>query len=180
MSVPATVGISVPIVMVLEDGNTSMYPQAEIYTVDSVNPLITTDLIHKSKGRYEATWIPTSVGVYSTLFIIYSDIDHLIESIVYTREIEQVFVSNNNMDSLADKLVRILGLVHENAFIDNTIYNDLGSLISARIRIFNGRSTVEAATDGGSEVTGLIATYQIDATYESECKMGTYRVKKTV
>jgi len=178
MSVPATVGVAVPIVMVLEDGNTSMYPQAEIYAAGGTAPITTLDLPHKAKGRYEASWTPPSVGVYSALFITYADSGHLAESIVYTREVEQVFVSQENVDDLAAKIVRILGLVHENAFIDNTVHDSFGQLVAARVRLFDSKAHVELATDGGSETLGLIATYQIETTYENECRMGTYRVKR--
>lgn len=166
--------------MVLEDGNSSMYPQAEIYAAGGTVPITTLDLLHKAKGRYEASWTPATVGVYSALFITYSDSGHLVESIVYSREIEQVFVSQENVDDLAAKIVRILGLVHENAFIDNTVHDSFGQLVAARVRLFDSKANVELATDGGSETTGLIATYQIETTYENECRMGTYRVKRVV
>jgi hypothetical protein len=178
MSVPATVGVPVPIAMVLEDGNTSMYPQAELYETGADTPILVLDLAHKAKGRYEANWTPEAVGVYAAVFIVYSDAPHTIESIVYTREIEQVFVTASSIDDLAAKLIRILGLVHENAFIDNTVFDSFGSLTAARVRIFNSKEHVEAATDGGTETVGLLATYQIETTYENECRMGTYRVKR--
>lgn len=180
MSVPATVGTPVPIVMVLEDGNTSMFPQAEIYAAGGTVPITTLDLNHKAKGRYEASWTPPSAGVFSALFLVYADAGHTIESIVYTREVEQVFASSSNLDDLAAKLIRILGLVHENAFIDNTVHDAFGSLTSARVRIFDSKEHVELATDGGTETLGLVATYQIETTYENECRMGTYRVKRIV
>ena len=77
-----------------------------------------------------------------------------------------------------ERLIRALGLAHENAFMDNTVYDSYGSLTSARLRIFDSKTNVEAATDGGSETTGLIETYEIEAVYESEGRVGTYRMKK--
>ena len=180
MSVPATVGTAVPIVMILEDGNVTQHPQAEVYAVGGVSPLATLDLVHTARGRYEASYTPAAVGVLSAVFIVYADVGHSIENIVYTREVEQIFVTQSGIDDLAAKLVRILGLVHENAFIDNTTHDPFGQLLTARVRLFDSKVNVEAATDGGSETTGLVATYQIETTYENECRMGTYRVKRVV
>jgi hypothetical protein len=178
MTLPATVGTPVPLAMILEDGNTTQFPQAEVYAQASSSPLAVIDLVHRARGRYEANWTPASVGTYSAVFLVYADNGHMIENIVYTREIEQVFVSQTGIDDLAAQVVRILGLVHENAFIDNTVHDALGSLVAARIRIFDSKINVELATNGGSETTGLIATYEIETTYEADCRMGTYRVKK--
>jgi len=166
--------------MILEDGNTAQYPQAEIYAAAGITPLETLSLAHTARGRYEASYTPAAVGVFSAVFIVYSDSGHSIENITYTREIEQIFVSQAGLDDLAAKLIRILGLVHENAFIDDTTHDPFGQLLTARVRIFDSKANVEAATDGGSETTGLIATYQIETTYENECRMGTYRVKRVV
>ena len=180
MSVAATVGVSVPIVMILEDGNTTQYPQAEIYAAGATVPLVTLDLVHKAKGRYEASHTPATPGVYAALFIVYADGAHTAESIVYVRAVEQIFVTQSNVDDLAAKIVRVLGLVHENAFIDNTVHDAFGQLVAARVRLFDSKPNVEAATDGGAETGGLLATYQVETTYEQECQMGTYRVKRVV
>ena len=69
----------------------SQHPQAEIYAAGGTTPIVTLDLIHKAKGRYEVEWTPLAVGVYSAVFIVYADAGHSIENIVYSREIEQVF-----------------------------------------------------------------------------------------
>jgi len=178
MTVPATIGVSIPIAMILADGDTSQYPQAEIYATGGTTPLTVLDLVHKAKGRYEANWTPSAVGVYSSIFIIYSDSGHTIESLAYTREIEQIFVTASSIDDLATKIARVLGLLHENAFIDNTVFDAFSQLLSCRIRIFDSKTNAEAATDGGSETAGLIATYSMDATYEATGRLGTYRYLK--
>lgn len=178
MALPATVGTPVPIVMILEDGSETQYPQVELYAPGATVPLVVVDLPHKVKGRYEASWTPPSADVYSAHFFVYADAGHTIENIVYVRAIEQIVATNSSIDDLAAKIIRALGLLHENAFIDNTVHDALGSLVAARIRLFDSKANVEAATDGGSETTGLVATYEIETTYEADCRMGTYRVKK--
>jgi hypothetical protein len=157
--------------MILEDGNEAQHPQAEIYAPSGISPVATLDLPHMAKGRYEGSWTPTSVGPFSALFITYSDVGHTIENIVYVRGVEQIFVSQSDVDDLAAAIVRLLGLNHENAFIDNTEFDEFGQLISARIRIFDSKTNAEAAQDGDVPpvgTTGLIATYTMEADYESE------------
>lgn len=60
-------------------------------------------------------------------------------------------VVNNN-----EKINRILGLIHENIYIDNTVYDENGNLISSRVRIYS------SVGDVGSE-NGIIGTYQVIA-----------------
>lgn len=175
MSVPAKVGIPAPIVMILEDGNETQHPRAFIFESGGTVPIATVDLLHKALGRYEADYTFSAVGVYSVTFIVYTDVARTIESIVYTREVEQVFVTQSNVDDLAEAVVRLLGLNHENAFIDNTEFDGYEQLISCRIRLFDSKVNADAATDGDSYATGLIATYTMEAVHESAGKLKTYR-----
>lgn len=164
--------------MILEDGNETQYPQAEIYDANGTSPVATIDLPHRARGRYEDSWTPSSVGVYSAVFITYSDAAHTIESIVYTREVDQIFVTESDVDDLAAAIIRLLGLNHENAFIDNTDFDITGQLISCRIRIYDSKAHAEAAQDGDvppAGTTGLIATYTMEADYEGSCMLKSYR-----
>ena len=178
MALPATVGVPVPILAVLEDGAENQHPQTKIYAAGSVTPLATIDLQHKVEGRYEGLWTPTSPGTYAAHTIVYSDLARTTENIAYTREVEQIFATNYGKDDLAAMLIRTLGMVHENAFIDNTIHDIDGQLLAARVRIFDSKDNVELATDGGAETTGLIAVYEMSTSYESKGQMGSYRMKR--
>lgn len=180
MALPVTVGSVVPIVMILEDGAEDQYPQAEIYAGGGTAPLAVLDLEHKVKGRYEATWTPATAGVYTAHFTVYTDVPRTVESIVYTREAEQMVVTVNDTDDIALMMVRVLGLVHENVFIDSTVHDVNGQLVSARVRVFSSKAHVELATDGGSETDGLVATYEMATVYESAGLMGSYRMKRIV
>lgn len=62
--------------------------------------------------------------------------------------------------SLQTELLRALGLMHENAVLDNTTFNGGNKLTAGRLRIYNSKTNALAA--GG---TGLVATYTISATY---------------
>jgi hypothetical protein len=176
MTIPATVGDPVLLVEAMPDGNTGVYPQAEIYLPSGTVPVAVVDLNHQVKGRYEGSWIPSSAGAYSALFIVYADAAHTVESIVYTREAEQIFVSVADVDDLAAMLVRVLGLVHENVFIDNTTYDPNCMLLTARLRLFATKADAQAATDGGSEPAAQ--TYTVDASYEGPGRMRQYRMVK--
>lgn len=178
MSVPGKVGVSVPLVMILEDGNEGQHPQAEIYAPGGTVPVATVDLPHKVKGRYEGSWTPTSTGPFAAHFFVYSDAAHTIENIVYIRAIEQIFVAQSDVDDLAAAVVRLLGLNHENAFIDNTEFDMFSQLIGCRIRLYDSKANAELAQDGDSYATGLVATYTMEAVHEGAGKLKTYRYVK--
>jgi hypothetical protein len=178
MSIPATVGNTVVFALVLENGETDFYPQAEVYASGDTVPTATVDLSHLVKGRYEGSWVPSAVGAYTAQFFTYVDPAHTVESVVYTREAEQVFVTENSADDVAAAITRVLGLVHENAFIDNTVFDASSQLITARLRIFDSKTNAQAATDGGVETAGLVATYTIEADYEAAGRMKQYRMVK--
>lgn len=61
---------------------------------------------------------------------------------------------------LGTQLTRALGLMHENAVIDQTVFDGSNNLTGARFRIYDSKTDALAA--GG---TGLVATYTIAATY---------------
>jgi hypothetical protein len=164
--------------MVLENGEGNFYPQAEVYASGAGTPTATVDLVHQAKGRYEGSWVPSTVGTYTAQFFVYADVGHTVESIVYSREAEQVFVSGSSVDALAVSITRLLGLVHENSFIDNTTFDESNQLLTARLRIYDGKANTQAATYGGAETTGLVATYTIESEYEAVGKMRQYRMLK--
>lgn len=179
MSVSTIVGNIVPLAMVLADGNELQYPQANVYPEGASTPSATLNLVHKDLGRYEATYIPTIAGIESVVYVTYSDAGHTVESAEYDRAVEQLVIAASGLDQISEMVTRILGLVHENVFIDNTVHDAMSNLVSARIRVFDSKINVEAATDGGGEIAGLVAAYDVETVYEADCKMGSYRVKKT-
>lgn len=178
MTIPAVINEPVPLAMILEDGNETLYPQATVYASGQSTPTAIIDMQHTTKGIYEANWTPTNLGTYTAHFIIYTDVFRSVESIVYTREAEQIFVSQSNVDSLAQEILRVLGLLKENAYIDNTEHDAANQMTYARIRIFDSKENALLATDGGSETQGLIATYTMQTVYESLGRMGSYRMVK--
>lgn len=163
MSIPATVGDATLLVEALPDGFTGAFPQAEIYEPGNATPVATIDLVHIAKGRYEGSWTPSSVGTYSALFIVYADAGHTVESIAYTREAEQIFVTQQGLDDLAADLVRLLGLNLENSFIDLCEYDANQMLEKGRLRIFDTKANLDNATEGGVGELGTIAELLVDS-----------------
>jgi hypothetical protein len=64
------------------------------------------------------------------------------------------------LSDLSDDLKRLLGLTHENIFIDLPEYDNGGNLTSARVRIYSNPVSVGTDID-------VIGTYQITAETES-------------
>ena len=176
MSSVYSVGATVPLVLLLSDGATNRYPRVEVFPAGASAPGWVLDLTHVARGRYESSFVPSQSGTYVAVFTVYSDPSHTVEDVSYPREQEQIIVTNDNLDGISQKLIRLLGLSHENAFIDSTVYDASGQLVSARLRIFDSRDHAVAATDGGNETAGLIAVYEITSRYEDQGLMSTYRM----
>lgn len=71
--------------------------------------------------------------------------------------------------SFGDLLRRVVALQKENYFIDQTAYNTPGLLTSGRIRLFNTKAEVDAATDGGTS-EGEFATYAFSTTPKTDAQ----------
>jgi len=100
--------------------------------------------------------IPGTYGVY---------LDEPITNLPTLADIEASTVLAKQAD-----LLRALGLIHENHYIDNINYNGSGKMISARIRIY------DLAVNVGTAV-GVVATYNITSTYVGDA-LNTYKVVK--
>jgi len=129
--------------------------------VTSIVPVAITEL---GFGHYRASFIPNSVGiwmlsVYHSLYFPWGKTGSI-----------QVF--GHDFDSIAELVIRILGLTQENFSIDNTVYDTSGNLTSGRIKIYNNSSNVGTGS-------GIIATYTIEAEYDvNNGLMTNYEVKK--
>ncbi len=155
--------------LLIEDGNDSLFPTVTVYFEDNPLPVAIEDLTHSADGNYFASWTPTVVGQYTAIYKIYIDAGHTIQAIQYGRSIDNIMVTEHNVDSsyngIIEMLSRNLGLSNENAIIDNTSYDACNQLIGARVRCYDSSANANLATPGGSEVQGLIASYTVNATY---------------
>jgi len=62
----------------------------------------------------------------------------------------------------------LLGLAHENMFIDETEFDENGNLVSARLRIYSNSNSVGTNNN-------IIGTYSIQADSNGVCKFETWK-----
>lgn len=94
------VGQSVPIVLQINDGNTGLYPQAEIR--DHNNILLNTlNLVHIASGCYKIYYIMPAVDFIVSTYIVYSDSNHTTEDTNYYRDVD-IFVNVNYKNDLSN------------------------------------------------------------------------------
>lgn len=75
------------------------------------------------------------------------------------------------VNTISDDITRILGLVHENMAIDDTVYDVYGNLTSARLRIYSDPASVGSGND-------VIGTYQIESVTDDPGKFITWKMRK--
>lgn len=86
-------------------------------------------------------------------------------------------LSYNAIGSMGEAIQNILGLVQQNFYLDNTIYNGDGLLTSARMRIFANNTDANAATDGGIGENELETFYVTGvAEFDNATQIKTYKV----
>jgi len=180
-AIEITIGETARLALVLGDGDAAQYPRARIYQVGVAVPVSTLDLTHLAEGLYENSWIPPDLGVYQVIYTVYQDSGHTTTNPRYSKELDQLFVRDNLEQQILTLVQEIkleieaLAEQENNTYIDNTQYDDCCQVLSSRIRVFDTKAHCEAATDGGSETLGLLATYQVVVDYEGPSKMKTYR-----
>jgi len=96
-------------------------------------------------------WADQEVGSYLVVWSV-SDTDDDFAPI-YTEDL-QISIDETKID-------KILGLVHQNILIDETIYDDFGNLESARVRIYSDSASVGTNNN-------IISTYLITSE-STEC-----------
>jgi len=94
-----------------------------------------------------ASWLTQEVGSYLIAWSI-ADTDDDFPTII-TEPLE-ISIDKNKID-------RILGLVHENIYIDQTVFDEYGNMVSARLRIYE--DSVNVSTNNG-----VLAQYRITST----------------
>lgn len=103
-----------------------------------------------TSGEYKLSYAPTSVGFWKVeVRINVSD-----EILVHFCQV--------GIGAGASGMSRVLGLLHENAMIDQQQYDAQGQLVSARVRVFDSKANVPNNPEG-SEATGLLYTYIIES-----------------
>lgn len=178
MTILANVGETVPITLVLEDGNTAQFPQAEIYDEAGSATPTTVNLTHVANGYYRGTYAVTTAEKQTIVFVVYSDAGHTTESSVYSRTTD-ILVSDAIWDapragvagSFGEALQALLGIAGKaNVRMDNFTYDVNGFLTSTRMRVFSSSAAASASTDGGTgegEILTVNLTGVVDGTFNT-------------
>jgi len=114
-------------------------------------------------GHYEATFTPNVSGDW--FLAVYHKTYFPWGKTGITR------IWANDFDTLSDEHKRILGLVHENIYIDQTTFDADCNLIAARIRIYDTAANVGTAT-------GVIGEYDITVNSSGPGKFTTWKQVK--
>ena len=85
----ATVGESIPLVLLTEDGNSSVYPRVFIFDSSGL-AVATLNLSHISLGYYQVNWTVPTDDRYTLIYLVYSDAGFTQINQDYSRSTEQV------------------------------------------------------------------------------------------
>jgi hypothetical protein len=153
--IAGTVGVPVLLELALADRATGMFPRVLISDSTGTQVGSPADLTASSEASwmYVGTWTPPTVGQFSALFQVYTDVGHTLTS-VHSPEIEHIQVSAVDAGTA---LVRILGHAGENVRDDALTYDLNKRPLTFRRRIFPDAATAAASTPGGTG-QGEIAT----------------------
>lgn len=125
------------------------------FTVDLYDPdglevsvAIPVTISELGNGNYRSSFTPNKIGtwylvVYHPLYFPWG-------------KAGTIQVYNYDFNSIGFDLKKVLGLVHENIYIDEPAYDEVGNLISARLRIYSTSASVGTNNN-------IIATYRITA-----------------
>jgi hypothetical protein len=160
----ATTNEDIPLQVLASDGNTGLFAKVDLYRDGVV--VETISLPHLSNGLYGATYSPTQDGYLSAIYVFFYDAGLTVEA-DYDHESELIEVC-------ADKtnLIRILGLLHHNAVLDQQVYNTENHLVSARLRAYDSRANADL-----SGLTGLLFTWLVSAVYTAG-RVSDFRIKE--
>jgi hypothetical protein len=162
----ATLSESVPLQIFVPDGRTDLY--ARVRVVNAIGGIIATLFpAHLTNGLYSADWTPSIEGYFSAIYELFLDAG-LTMVAEYERDAEMIEVSSDKTN-----LLRLLGLAHENAVLDQQVYGSNGRLQSARLRAYDSAANAQAA--GAS---GLRFTWQISATYTMTNQSETFKIER--
>jgi len=107
-----------------------VYDSDNLEVADSVNGYFT-DL---GNGNYKYSFTPDKIGVW------YVVVTHTIY--FPWGKSDDVYVDKEDLSGVYDIVIRTLGLVHHNVYIDNPVYDDQNNMISARLRIYSDKTSV--------------------------------------
>jgi hypothetical protein len=136
------------------------------------HPLLEVDAV-SSPGLYAYQFEQTKVGLEIIYTVYYR---HMVDPVGFAVEAHvvtnEVYIPHSQPDpviigpqTVMGQLEIVKGLLHHNSMLDQQIYQG-GLLESARLRMFDHPDHIPLV-DGGAETAGLLAEFEISATYEN-------------
>lgn len=156
----ATVTQPTTLSVMASDGRTDLFAQARVY--NSVGSLVATvNLTHVAEGLHQGQHTPAVEGYFNVVYQLYLDAGRTLDA-GYEHQGETMDVS-----AFRTNILRIMGLLHENAVVDQQSYDTDGNLIQARIRSYDSsaNATAASAISPNPYTTGLLFTWEVAATY---------------
>jgi len=137
-------------------------PNDDSYLSTDSTSSVPVTIIELGHGNYRSKFDPDVVGTWylvvrQSLYFPWGKANNI-----------QVYA--NDFDDIASSLARALGLMQDNYSMDNTIYNDDGNLISARIRLYDNKDSIGTDED-------IIGVYSVTAIYDG-CRLDDYKVAR--
>ena len=156
----SVISAGAPIIGLIDSDFTKSLYNPSAAEVSSVTTVTISEL---GNGDYRATFIPDAKG---TWYLVVKD------NILDRSQGGTIQVYDNTFDTLSDEHKRILGLIHENIYIDNTQFDANDNLFSSRLRIYANSGDV--GTD-----SGVLATYEITAVTTGPGKFTSWKQIRT-
>ncbi len=99
-------------------------------------------------GNYKYSFLPNMNGIW------YVVVTHPIY--FPWGKTDDIYVDTEDLSGIYEIVIKTLGLVHHNVYIDETIYDEHSNMISARIRIYSDKNSI--GTDNNIIETYLITS----------------------
>lgn len=156
----------VPLHAIAADGAPGLYCRANVF--DHLGQsVISVNLSYASNGLYVGTYTPTSVGIYTVIYSMYTD-QEMTQSAGYDNEAETIDVNDDRSN-----IARLLGLMYENSVFDQQVYNAQNNVVSGRIRAYDSRANAELAGR-----RGLLYTWSVNAVYNLNGQLTNFIIKR--
>lgn len=111
-----------------------------------VSGQISVSIKELGNGHYQAKFTANKTGTW--YLVVYH------EQYFPWGKSDDIHVYSSDFDNISEDLNKVLGLVHQNIFIDEPEYDSNDNLVSARVRIYSNSQSV------GSQ-QNIISTYRI-------------------
>lgn len=163
----ATLNEPVPLQAFATDGNEDLFVRVRLYNaagtvVAALNPA------HVANGLYSVNWTPATEGYYTAVYDFFTDSSLEQASLDHERAAEQVEVSSDKTN-----ILRLLGLAHENAILDQQVYDGNRRLVSARLRAYDSKANAQA---GGTQ--GLLFQWTVGAAYDDQARASLFKIER--